>query len=323
VTWNADGGTPAPTQTTVNHGANITQPAAMTKTGYTFDKWYTNSGLTTAASFPITATGNTTLYAKWIINTYTVTWNADGGTPAPTQTSVNYGGSIAAPAAMTKTGYTFDKWYTNSGLTTAASFPIANVTAATTLYAKWIPNSYTVTWEADGGTPVPTQTTVNHGASITQPAAMTKTGYTFGGWYTNSGLTTAASFPITATGNTTLYAKWVLASACQYDPADCGSIAKGSVITTAQNITSTDPGSKCYFATSVTEILGAGIKKINGTEITNTTFCSDTGQWSATSCSTALAGITKRDGGYYIYVNGYMNFFTTANTYSGLNPNCQ
>jgi uncharacterized protein (TIGR02145 family)/uncharacterized repeat protein (TIGR02543 family) len=69
--------------------------------------------------------------------TYTVTWNVDGGSPVPTQTSVGQGGQITAPAAMTKTGYTFGGWYTNSGLTAAAAFPITNVTENKTFYAKW------------------------------------------------------------------------------------------------------------------------------------------------------------------------------------------
>ena len=210
ATWNTDGGTPVPMQTGVDHGGSIAQPAAMTKTGYTFDGWYTNSALTTAAAFPVTnVTENKMFYAKWTLNDYTVTWNADGGTPVPAQTGVDHGGSIAQPAAMTKTGYTFGGWYTNSALTTAVSFPVANVTENKTFYAKWTLNGYTVTWNADGGTPVPTQTGVDHGGSIAQPANMTKTGYTFGGWYTNSALTTAASFPVAnVTENKTFYAKW-------------------------------------------------------------------------------------------------------------------
>jgi len=212
VTWYADGGTPIPTQTTVTHGGSITAPAEMTKTGYTFGGWFSDAGFTIPVTFPITnVTAATTLYAKWTINSYSVTWYADGGTPVPTQTTVTHGGSITAPAEMTKTGYTFGDWFSDAGFTIAVSFPITNVTTATTLYAKWTINTYSVTWYADGGIPIPTQTTVNHGGTITAPAEMTKTGYTYGGWFSDASFTTLVSFPITnVTAATTLYAKWTI-----------------------------------------------------------------------------------------------------------------
>ena len=212
VTWYPDGGTPIPTQTTVTHGGNITAPAEMIKTGYTFGGWYSDAGFTTLVTFPITnVIAATTLYAKWTINTYSVTWYPDGGTPIPTQTTVTHGGTITAPAEMTKTGYTFGGWFNDVGFTTAVTFPITNVTTAITLYAKWTINSYPVTWYADGGTPIPTQTTVTHGGSITAPAEMTKTGYTFGSWFNDAGFTMPVTFPITnVTAEITLYAKWTI-----------------------------------------------------------------------------------------------------------------
>ena len=138
VAWEADGGTPAPTQVTVSYNGSISEPAAMTKTGYTFDGWYSDAALSTKVTFPIAnVTADTELYAKWTLNTYDVAWEADGGTPAPTQVTVSYNGSIDEPAAMTKTGYTFDGWYSDAALSTKVTFPIANVTADTELYAKW------------------------------------------------------------------------------------------------------------------------------------------------------------------------------------------
>jgi len=65
VTYDADGGTPAPSAVAVENGSKINQPPAMTRTGWTFDKWYTDPARTTAAAFPITVTGNVNLYAKW------------------------------------------------------------------------------------------------------------------------------------------------------------------------------------------------------------------------------------------------------------------
>jgi hypothetical protein len=66
-----------------------------------------------------------------------VLWNAGGGTPAPTQRSVESGGSITAPAAITRAGYAFGGWFRNAALTEQAVFPITNVTAPVELWAKW------------------------------------------------------------------------------------------------------------------------------------------------------------------------------------------
>jgi hypothetical protein len=70
---------------------------------------------------------------------------------------------------------------------------------------------YTVTFNADGGTPAPASpVTMKPGNSITQPPTMTKAWHTFGGWYTNSTYTTSALFPITVNNNVNLYARWIL-----------------------------------------------------------------------------------------------------------------
>jgi uncharacterized protein (TIGR02145 family)/uncharacterized repeat protein (TIGR02543 family) len=113
--------------------------------------------------------------------------------------------------------------------------------------------SYTVIWNTYGGTPVPTQTTVNHGGNITLPATMTKIGYTFGGWYTNSSLTMAASFPITnVTSNITFHAKWTINSTggggnnqCT-GAGMCKTVTIGGQLWLAENLNIETPDSWCY-----------------------------------------------------------------------------
>ncbi|WP_193556127.1 InlB B-repeat-containing protein [Paenibacillus ginsengarvi] len=205
VTFNSNGGTGVSSQT-VSYNNKATAPANPTRTGYTFGGWYTNTGLTTAFAFTTAITGNTTLYAKWTLNNYTITFNSNGGTAVSSQT-VSYSNKATAPAAPTRTGYTFGGWYTNTGLTTAFAFTTA-ITGNTTLYAKWTLNNYTVTFESNGGTAVGSQT-VGYNNKATTPTAPTRTGYTFGGWYTNTGLTTLYDFNAAITGNTKLYAKWL------------------------------------------------------------------------------------------------------------------
>ncbi|MCU6791576.1 InlB B-repeat-containing protein [Paenibacillus sp. WQ 127069] len=206
VTFNSNSGTAVNSQT-VGYNNTATTPTPTTRTGYTFGGWYKDSGLTTAFTFTTAITGNTTLYAKWTVNNYTVTFNSNSGTAVSSQT-VGYNSMATTPTAPTRTGYSFGGWYKDTGLTTAFAFTTA-ITGNTTLYAKWTPNNYTVTFNSNGGTAVSSQT-IGYNNTATAPTAPTKTGYTFGGWYKDAGLTTAFAFTTAITGNTTLYAKWTL-----------------------------------------------------------------------------------------------------------------
>ena len=69
----------------------------------------------------------------------------------------------------------------------------------------------TVTFDSNGGSTVAAQT-VTYGSKATKPADPTKSGYTFGGWYTNSACTTAYDFNTAVTADITLYAKWTAVS---------------------------------------------------------------------------------------------------------------
>ncbi|MCK7486337.1 MAG: InlB B-repeat-containing protein [Bacillus subtilis] len=64
---------------TQNYGIAVTQPADPTKTGYTFAGWYSDAGLTSAYTFNTMPGQNFTLYAKWTINSYTISFNVNGG----------------------------------------------------------------------------------------------------------------------------------------------------------------------------------------------------------------------------------------------------
>jgi uncharacterized repeat protein (TIGR02543 family) len=90
-----------------------------------------NSG-TVTVTFPATAA-----------LTFTVSFTAGGGTPAPMPQSVTSGGMVALPEAMTKAGYTFSGWYRENSFTTPWNFAADTVTADTTLYAKWTAGSFT------------------------------------------------------------------------------------------------------------------------------------------------------------------------------------
>jgi uncharacterized repeat protein (TIGR02543 family) len=113
------------------------------------------------------------------------------------------------PTAPTRSSYTFGGWYTDAACTTAGTFASDAVTTNITLYAKWTPTSttYSVTFDSQGGSAVAAQT-VASGGTATEPTAPTRSGYTFGGWYTAASGGIQYSFSSAVTGGITLYARW-------------------------------------------------------------------------------------------------------------------
>jgi uncharacterized repeat protein (TIGR02543 family) len=200
------------TRNNVSHGSTIIRPATNpTKTGYTFDNWYTTNALNTLFDFTNTQIiSDTTVYAKFNINTYAVTFNADGGIPAPPPQNIAYGQKVTS-VTVTKTGNTLDGWYTEAGFVNKWDFNVDTVSGAMTLYAKWTPITYAVTFNTNGGTPVPTTQNINHGGKVTEPpTTMIKTDYVFDGWYKEAGLNNKWDFSMdTVTATITLYAKWI------------------------------------------------------------------------------------------------------------------
>ena len=116
---------------------------------------------------------------------------------------------------MTKTGYTFAGWYDNEQISDDSVTEIpADATGNKSYYAKWTPNTYTVTLNTDGGTIAEgkdvTDYTYGEGAALPAAADMTKSGYTFAGWYEDAQFSgdAVAEISTTDTGNKTYYAKW-------------------------------------------------------------------------------------------------------------------
>ena len=193
----------------------------LTKSGYSFAGWSlgTNPGSTVyppATTLPM-GEANIVLYARWTANVYTVTFDSQSATVAssPTSKTVTYPATTidALSTAPTKTGYTFGGWYTatNGGGTAFTASSV--VSASTTVYAKWNANVYTVTFDSQSATVMPSPST----KSVTYPATTidalptppTKTGYTFGGWYTaiNGGGQLFTAFT-QVSSDTTIYAYW-------------------------------------------------------------------------------------------------------------------
>ena len=173
VTFDPNGGTLTGAATSSEQqNAPITQPADPTRTGHTFTGWYQDPACTQPWDFDDWVTGDMTLYAGWRANSYTISFDTDGGSNIGHITQ-DYDTAITAPAAPTKTGYTFTGW----DKTIPATMPAGDMT----ITAQWSINQYTLSFDSAGGSAID-PITQNYGTPINAPAAPTKTGYTFIGW---------------------------------------------------------------------------------------------------------------------------------------------
>lgn len=149
---------------------------------------------------------------------YTVSYNANGGSGAPNAQTKWYGETLILSSTIpTRTGYSFVGWGTSSGDTSADYNPGGNYTsnASITLYAIWSANTYTISYDANGGSGAPGNQTKTYGVTLTLSSTKpTKAYYNFLGWSTSISATTAqysAGGAFTTNANTTLYAVWQLA----------------------------------------------------------------------------------------------------------------
>ena len=223
IAYNINGGSGVtPTGETVTYGQSYTLAgsSAFSKNGYDFDGWYLGTdgnNLTTKmgdAGEALTiadlgSNGDTiTLYAKWTIASYTLSFDSDGGSEVGSQT-VEYNALAIEPAAPTKAGYTFQYWTYNDEQVDFSTFrmPYFNVQ----MVAVWTPNQYTISFEENGGSVV-ADVTAAYQSSVAEPTAPTKEGYTFGGWYTSNDNmidATRVTWPVAMPLNgATYYAKW-------------------------------------------------------------------------------------------------------------------
>lgn len=151
------------------------------------------------------------------LTSYTVSYNANGGSGAPSsQTKWKDQTLTLSNTKPTRTGYTFKGWATSaSGSVSYASGASYTANAKVTLYAVWQAITYTVSYNANGGSGAPSSQTKTYGKSLTLSSTKpTRTNYTFKGWSTSKSATTAtysAGGSYTANAAATLYAVWELA----------------------------------------------------------------------------------------------------------------
>jgi uncharacterized repeat protein (TIGR02543 family) len=193
-----------------------------TRTGWTFEGWYTDAALANKVgevAIPKGSTGDKTYYAKWTPNTYTVKFDGNGGTGTMSDMLMQYDAEKNLNVnGFTRAGYTFSGWNTKnngSGDTYADKESVNNLTAVNggtvTLYAQWTPIDYTIHYELNGGTNAKTNSSTytieSNDITLADPE---KEGYTFDGWYGKDDFSGDKITKIAkgSTGDKNLYAKW-------------------------------------------------------------------------------------------------------------------
>lgn len=190
---------------------SISGNAAATKTvAVTFRNFNNDNGNSATKTLNVSVT-----VPAW--TSYTVKYNANGGSGAPSsQTKWKDQALTLSSAKPTRAGYSFQGWATSAGGGVAyASGAKYTANAAVTLYAVWKANTYTVSYNANGGSGAPASQTKTYGVALTLSSTKpTRTNYTFKGWTTSptsSSVVYAAGASYTANAAISLFAVWELA----------------------------------------------------------------------------------------------------------------
>ena len=145
ITYDSQEGSAISAGSTTAGGSIASSPGTPSRAGYTFNGWIVTASGGSAITFPYThsQTASFTLYAQWSANTLNITYDANGGsTPAGGSATTTTDSTISTLATTSRSGYTFNGWFTqSSGGTQITTSAAHNQTASFTLYAQWSESS--------------------------------------------------------------------------------------------------------------------------------------------------------------------------------------
>ena len=189
IIFNANGGKGTMSSLELATGTTGTLPSnTFTKDGYTFKGWSTTQNGTVeykdGASYTMGTNSTYTLYAVWEIVIYDIAYELNGGVNSssnPDKYTVNDKLVLESP---TRDYYNFVGWYTDSGFNNKIESIEVGTTGNKTLYAKWTPVVYSITYELNGatGNTNPLTYTVEDEITLVAPTKL-PTGYRFDCWY--------------------------------------------------------------------------------------------------------------------------------------------
>lgn len=208
-----DNGEVISAQTGVRYEATAVPPTAPTKSGYTFDGWYTDkTTLTNLYDFESKVTANVDLYAKWSENP-TVSYAVEHLQQNITGDEYTVYETDELTARMNEQVTATHKSYTGFAPNAQLSDPSATIADNTIVLKLYYDRAtYTVSFESNGGSVLAPQSGIRYQSTASIPSTPAKSGYTFDGWYTDTGLQAAYNFETAVTADFTLYAKWNIKS---------------------------------------------------------------------------------------------------------------
>ncbi len=264
ITWDANGGN---SNTTKNQKYDelIILPTTPTRTGYKFTGWYQDAACTVPLISGTRVTGNATFYAGWKITEYTLRWDTNYTGGAVFSTGQDHGEELITPTDPVREGYKFLGWFTAASGGNKVSTSVT-VGGDVTYYAHWEAKTYTLTWNANGGSSDTTKTQ-KYDELIVLPATPTRTGYKFTGWYQDAACTVPLTSGSRVAGDATFYAGW---TAKDYIITWDSNYTNGPVLATGQDhdeklIIPTDPVREGY------EFLGWFTAVDGGNEVSTST----------------------------------------------------
>ena len=228
ISYAANSGSSVPSSFTKQIGETFTVTAETTRTGYTFAGWSDGTNLYGAGSTYYVSSAAVIMTAQWTPRTYSIFYDWNGGTGSSTNpdsfTTGNTPVTLPLVGDHVKDGYSFNGWAASrDGLLISGGY---SPTQDATLYAIWGSGSYTVTFNATGGTVSPSTATVSNGTSLSLPTP-TRTSYQFDGWIDDltTPTTEITGATYTPTASRTLKARWIQNSLYRVGPyTDFGSI---------------------------------------------------------------------------------------------------
>lgn len=208
LSYNGNNATGGSTTSQTGSTSYTVKQCGFYKTGYTFKYWQTASGTKYYPGNTISLSGNTTLYAYWERTTYTITYNANGGTGAPSAQTKTYGTDLTLSSTKpTRSGYDFVNWFDGTDYYDPGGTYTANSPA--TLYAQWRIKTYTVSYNANGGTGAPSAQTKTHDVDLTLSSTVPiRSGYDFVNWFDGTDYYSPGG-TYTANSPASLYAQWI------------------------------------------------------------------------------------------------------------------
>ncbi|MGO5192971.1 InlB B-repeat-containing protein [Bifidobacterium boum] len=158
-------------------------PANPTRDNYDFIGWYTDRYDGTKYDFNTPVTDNVILYAQWEPQQRILYFDANGGTTYESSRTLSYGSRTYNFPEAARPGYTFEGWYTAPAGGTKIGSTYTMGSSDVTFYAHWKANTYTVTFDANGGNTPTASKTVTEGQPYGELSTPTRAGYTFAGWW--------------------------------------------------------------------------------------------------------------------------------------------